>query len=183
MEQGTCFLDKLNVNKLGQHIRKLRQDRDISLSQLALAAGIAKSNLSRIEQGNGNPTVDTIWRLAIQLNVPFSTLILPVSGSIEETDIEIRLIDHGTDNPPVDIYWMSCAPHTEHKAEGHSPGTTETVTVISGQLEVGVANEIKLLTAGDTHTFSADQPHVYRGGENWATVMMAIIYANKQTQP
>jgi len=179
MEQGTYFLDKLNVKKLGRHLQKLRRDRNISLSQLAFTAGIAKSNLSRIEQGNGNPTVDTIWRLAIQLNVPFSTLILPISGSIEETDIEIRLIDHGTDNPPVDIYWMSCAPHTEHKAEGHSPGTSETVTVISGQLEIGVGNDIKLLSAGETYTFSADQPHLYRGGENWATIMMTIIYAKK----
>ncbi|MFB9355683.1 helix-turn-helix domain-containing protein [Sneathiella chinensis] len=169
-------MDKLNVNKLGQHIQKLRQDRDMSLSQLAQTAGIAKSNLSRIEQGNGNPTVDTIWRLAIQLNVPFSALIHPISGSIEERDIEIRLIDHGTDNPPVDIYWMSCAPRTEHKAEGHSCGTTETVSVISGHLEVGALDDAKLLSAGEAHTFHADQPHVYRSGENGATVMMTIVY-------
>ncbi|WP_169566758.1 helix-turn-helix domain-containing protein [Sneathiella limimaris] len=175
-------MDKLNVNKLGRHIQKLRRDREISLSQLAQGAGIAKSNLSRIEQGNGNPTVDTIWRLAIQLKVPFSTLILPLSGSIEESEIEVRLIDHGTDNPPIDVYWMTCAPHSKREAEAHSPGTTETVTVISGQLEVGVLDEIKLLSAGETHTFNADQPHFYQTGENWATVLMTIIYAKEQGQ-
>ncbi|MBO6826824.1 MAG: helix-turn-helix transcriptional regulator, partial [Sneathiella sp.] len=173
-------MNKLNVKKLGRHIHKLRQDRDISLSQLAQSAGIAKSNLSRIEQGDGNPTVDTIWRLAIQLNVPFSTLISPISGSIEESNIEVRLIDHGTDNPPVDIYWMSCMPHTEHKAEGHSRRATETVTVISGDLEVGLYGNVKNLTAGQSHTFNADQPHIYRSGESRCTVIMTIVYATEE---
>lgn len=171
-------MDKPSVNTLGRHLQKLRQQRDISLSQLAQAAGIAKSNLSRIEQGNGNPTLDTIWRLAIHLKVPFSTLIAPISGPIGEDDIEVRLIDHGTDNPAVDVYWMSCAPHALRQAEGHSPGARESVTIISGQLDTGTLDNIKTLRAGETHVFDADKPHVYRAGEGWATVMMTIVYAD-----
>ncbi|NVK18998.1 MAG: helix-turn-helix domain-containing protein [Methylocystaceae bacterium] len=170
-------MDKPSVNTLGRHLQKLRQERGISLSQLATAAGIAKSNLSRIEQGNGNPTLDTIWRLAIQLKVPFSTLIAPISGPIGDDAVEVRLIDHGEDDPAVDVYWMSCAPHTERNAEGHSPGASESVTVISGELEVGPKENVRLLKAGDSHIFQADLPHVYRAREGWATLMMTIVYA------
>lgn len=170
-------MDKPGVNTLGRHLQKLRQKSGLSLSQLAAQAGIAKSNLSRIEQGNGNPTLDTIWRLAIQLKVPFSTLIAPVSGPINDRDVEVRLIDQGTDDPAVDIYWMSCAPHSQREAEAHSVGTTEAITVISGELEVGTADNLKHLRAGETHTFNADHPHVYRTGESWASLMVSIVYA------
>ena len=60
---------------LGRNLQKLRLDKGLSLSKLAADAGIAKSNLSRLEQGTGNPTIDTIWRLAVQLDVPFGSLV------------------------------------------------------------------------------------------------------------
>lgn len=52
-------------------------------------------------------------------------------------------------------------------AEGHTPGTMESVTVISGQLEVGVTGQSQHLRAGESHNFDADQPHLYRTREAW----------------
>lgn len=173
-------MDKPTLDTLGRHIQSLRIARGLSLSQLAADAGIAKSNLSRLEQGNGNPTLDTIWRLSLQLQVPFGNLIAPVGALVGtlvgERGVQVRLIEQGKDNPPVDAYWMSCAPHTERKAEAHAAGTVESITLISGQLEVGIEGDSKTLTAGQSHSFSADQPHLYRTGENWATALLTIVY-------
>lgn len=151
----------------------------LSLSQLAADAGIAKSNLSRLEQGNGNPTLDTIWRLAVRLNLPFGALIGPISVPIGNDGVEVRLLEQGKDNPHVDAYWMSCAPDTVREAEAHSRGSTETITVISGSLEVGTVGNTRLLSAGETHTFPCDVPHVYRTGEAWATMSLSIVYAKR----
>ena len=170
-------MDKLSLNTLGRHIQELRLARGLSLSQLAADAGIAKSNLSRIEQGDGNPTLDTIWRLAMQLNVPFGDLVSPVSAPLGEDGVEVRLIDQGSDDPRVDAYWMSCAPNTLREAEPHTPGTRESITVISGQLEVGTLDNSKILNAGETHNFEADRPHFYRTREQWATVLETVVYA------
>lgn len=173
-------MDKPTLDTLGRHIQSLRIARGLSLSQLAADAGIAKSNLSRLEQGNGNPTLDTIWRLSLQLQVPFGNLIAPVSALVGtlvgERGVQVRLIDQGKDNPPVDAYWMSCAPHTERKAEAHTIGTVESITLLSGQLEVGIEGNTKTLVAGQSHSFSADEPHLYRTGENWATALLTIVY-------
>ena len=103
-------MDKLSLNTLGHHLQALRLERGWSLSQLASEAGIAKSNLCRLEQGNGNPTLDTIWRLAVQLNVPFGTLVAPIAVPLGEDGVQVRLIDQGKDTPQVDAYWMRCAP-------------------------------------------------------------------------
>ena len=138
MNQSTLYI-------LGRHLQKLRQDKGVSLSQLAAGAGIAKSNLSRLEQGNGNPTLDTIWRLAKQLDVPFGQLVHPLSTSVGENGVEVRLIEQGQGVPNVDAYWMAVAPNTLREAEAHATGTQETITVISGSVEAGNMGSTQLL--------------------------------------
>jgi len=174
-------MDRLSLGTLGQHLQRLRQEQGLSLSQLAAAAGIAKSNLSRLEQGNGNPTLDTIWRLAVQLNVPFGTLVAPIAVPLGEDGVQVRLIDQGKDRPHVDVYWMRCAPHTSRHAEAHTPGAQETLTLISGMLEAGSEGETRVLRAGDTIAFAADRPHLYRTHEDWATLLVTIVYAEGGT--
>ncbi|ALM53087.1 helix-turn-helix domain-containing protein [Halomonas huangheensis] len=169
-------MDKISLSTLGQHLQQLRTTRGWSLSQLASMAGIAKSNLSRLEQGNGNPTLDTLWRLAVHLEVPFGTLVAPISAPLDEDGVQVQLLDQGRDKPPVDVYWMRCAPWTERQAEAHTPGARENITVISGQLAVGPINAIQTVSAGETISFDADQMHSYRTEESWATLMMTIVY-------
>lgn len=162
---------------LGQNLQKLRLERGLSLSKLAADAGIAKSNLSRLEQGVGNPTVDTIWRLAVQMNVPFGSLVASVTTPFGSDEIQFKLIEQGTDNPQVDAYWMSMAPESDRVAEPHSPGTRESVTVISGELEITTQGQVNTLKAGDQFTFAADNVHEYRNGERWSTLLMTITYS------
>lgn len=169
-------MDKPSLNTLGRHLQSLRRERNWSLSKLAAAADIAKSNLSRLEQGNGNPTLDTLWRLAVQLNVPFATLVFPIKVPLAEAGVEVKLIDQGQDSPKVDAYWMSCAPNTKRLAEGHTPGSMESITVISGEVEVGVKGQSAKLRAGQSHVFSADQAHLYRTGKSWASLLITVTY-------
>ncbi|WP_141317589.1 helix-turn-helix domain-containing protein [Halomonas halmophila] len=176
-------MDRLSLSTLGQHLQTLRQARGWSLSQLATAAGIAKSNLSRLEQGDGNPTLDTIWRLAVQLHVPFGTLVAPIQVPLGEDGVEVRLLDQGQDSPRVDAYWMRCAPNITRHAEAHSPGTREWLTIVSGQLEAGPEDRIQPLSAGDTLNFDADQPHLYRTHGAWATLLMTIVYTDSEAVP
>ncbi len=176
-------MDQLSLQTLGRQLQSLRMARGWSLSRLAAAAVVAKSNLSRLEQGNGNPTLDTIWRLASQLNVPFGNLVAPIGVPVGDEGVQVRLVDQGGDDPRVDAYWMSCAPNTTRVAEGHTPGTVESVTVISGQLEVGVTEHTRHLQAGQSHSFNAENPHVYRTQDAWATLLVTIVYQKDGEKP
>lgn len=161
---------------LGRRLQELRMAQNLSLSQLAADAGIAKSNLSRLEQGIGNPTIDTIWRLAVQLNVPFGTIVAPMCESMDEDGVQVRLMDQGHGDPKVDVYFVTYAPNTTRKAEAHSKGTTERVTVVSGELTCGNRKASETLTAGQSFEFSADKAHVYRSGDVWTTAVITIAY-------
>ncbi len=76
---------------------------------------------------------------------------------------------------------MSCAPHTNKISKAHSLGTVEIICVISGKIETGEENNIKHLAAGDFHRFPADKSHVYRTTTAGATLLVTIIYANKES--
>lgn len=165
-----------SLSTLGEHLKKLRLERGVSLSKLAADSNIAKSNLSRIEQGKSNPTLDTLWRLAVQLKVPFGNLVSPLDEPVDDADIQVRLITQGQDTPRVDVYWMQCKANNLRVAEAHTEGVCEAVTVVSGSLEVGALGLAKVLSAGESYQFSADQPHFYKSGDSGASALVVITY-------
>src|SRR5687768_14321418 len=63
-------------------LRREREKAGISLTELARRAGIAKSTLSQLEAGSGNPSVETLWSLGVALGVPFSRLVEPPTPAV-----------------------------------------------------------------------------------------------------
>lgn len=56
-------------------IRQLRKQRDISQEELALRAGINTVYYGQIERGQKCPTVDTLYKIAVGLEVPLPDLL------------------------------------------------------------------------------------------------------------
>src|SRR6266853_6574259 len=65
------------ITLIAASIRRERDRAGRSLTELARRAGIAKSTLSQLESGAGNPSVETLWGLGTALGVPLSRLIDP----------------------------------------------------------------------------------------------------------
>ena len=59
---------------LGAQIRLLRRQHDLSVSDLAVAAGISNGMLSKIENGQISASLATLQSIAGVLNVPLSSL-------------------------------------------------------------------------------------------------------------
>lgn len=60
---------------IGARIRKLRQDKGMTQQALADECDIEKPNLSRIEKGNTNPTVKSLWKISNALGVRLKDLV------------------------------------------------------------------------------------------------------------
>ena len=65
------------VATIAAALRRERERVGVSITELARRAGIAKSTLSQLEAGVGNPSVETLWALAVALGIPFSRLVEP----------------------------------------------------------------------------------------------------------
>lgn len=64
---------------LGVRVRELRKARDWTLEQAAQQAGLARSTLSKIENGQMSPTYDALKKLAVGLEISVPQLFTPPS--------------------------------------------------------------------------------------------------------
>lgn len=66
---------ELEINKIiGQRIRLIREKQGISQHELAMRCNFEPSNLCRIESGNTNLTIKTMFRISTALEIPFHRL-------------------------------------------------------------------------------------------------------------
>ncbi|WP_331761257.1 helix-turn-helix domain-containing protein (plasmid) [Nocardia sp. NBC_01377] len=69
---------------LGQRLRTLRTDRNLSQSAVAAAAGLARPYYGGIESGQHNISVANLWAIADALGVDIGELF--TSSSTEKSD-------------------------------------------------------------------------------------------------
>ena len=62
---------------LGARVRELRKARDWTLEQAAKQAGLARSTLSKIENGQMSPTYEALKKLALGLEISVPQLFTP----------------------------------------------------------------------------------------------------------
>ncbi len=82
----------LNVGNLGEYLREQRRSAQLSLRQLADAAGVSNPYLSQIERGLRKPSADILQQLAKALRISAETLYVQ-AGILDERDrdgIEVR---------------------------------------------------------------------------------------------
>lgn len=171
----------------------LRRERDragLSLSEVAKRAGIAKSTLSQLESGAGNPSVETLWALGVALNVPFSRLVEPPAGPLkvirageapavrsEKADYVSALLSASPPGSRRDLYSIAVEPGAARDADAHIPGSAEHVVVVTGRLRTGPAGNTVDLAVGDYATFAGDVAHVYQALAPATTFVLLMEYA------
>jgi transcriptional regulator with XRE-family HTH domain len=155
-----------------------RRRAGLSLAEVARRAGIAKSTLSQLESGTGNPSVETLWALSVTLDVPFSRLVEPPQPRVqviragegpavfsERADYVATLLASCPPNARRDIYLISAQPGSPRASDPHMPGVTEHVVVSAGRARIGLTNDPVELSAGDYIAYPGDLPHVFEALE------------------
>ena len=77
----------LNVGNLGEYLREQRRNAQLSLRQLADAAGVSNPYLSQIERGLRKPSADILQQLAKALRISAETLYVQ-AGILDERSPE-----------------------------------------------------------------------------------------------
>jgi transcriptional regulator with XRE-family HTH domain len=63
------------LHALGQAIRQVREDRNLSQERLAELAGLHRTYISSVEQGRRNVSAENIYKIANALGVSMTELI------------------------------------------------------------------------------------------------------------
>ncbi|WP_019200591.1 helix-turn-helix domain-containing protein [Tsukamurella sp. 1534] len=149
-----------------------------TMAELARRAGVAKSTLSQLEAGTGNPSIETLWALANALEVPFAQLLgggtmeVKIVRAGEGATVPSDSADYAatllTASPPGvrrDVYRIDAAPGSRRESTAHASGTVEHLLLCSGSALVGPADAPVTLSPGDFISYAGDAPHVFEALE------------------
>lgn len=177
------------IDGIAERLRRERERVQVSAAELARRAGIAKSTLTQLEAGKGNPGVETLWALAVALGLPFAELITPpaphvqvvranqgVATHAEQADFSAALLATCSPGSRHNIYRIEIGADTMRRAAAHIPGTVEHLMVVQGQLSVGPLHSPTRLATGDYMRFPGDIDHVYSAGQHDALALLIMAY-------
>ncbi|MFJ2774097.1 helix-turn-helix domain-containing protein [Streptomyces sp. NPDC087300] len=84
----------LNVGNLGEYLREQRRNAQLSLRQLADAAGVSNPYLSQIERGLRKPSAEVLQQVAKALRISAETLYVRagILDEKERDELETRAV-------------------------------------------------------------------------------------------
>ena len=172
---------------VGQAINKLRQQKGISNRQLAMMADITPSMLSQIENGQANPSINSLKSIADALNTPLyvffiednSTQSLIVRknerrkmGYGDEPGIQYELLMPNESN--IEFCKMRLAPHMMSASKMYSHEGEEVLLVLEGTVTVYLEDAVYTLDEGDCIRIPSSQKHRW---ENRTDDIVEVIFA------
>ena len=177
------------AQNLATAMRRHREDTNQSLGDLSRLTGLSKTSLARLEAGDGNPSLETLWRLGQALGLTIGQLLEAPGpeparvlrsgdGPIVESSFGMRGRLLQTDDGPhrTEVFELDLPAGARFQGPPHDPGTRELVHCIEGQISCGPDDEPLDLSPGDTASFDGTGPHFYAGGPKGGRALLVMRY-------
>ena len=158
---------------VGQRLRDLRQHRGLTQRALARACDLSANAIGLIERGETSPSVSTLHRLALALEVPIAELFVEAGeqtvvftkGSqrsrAQRDQIQMENLAEGLSGQCMEPFLVTLQPGAGTGADPVTHLGEEFVFCMEGAIEYRVAGQTYLLEAGDSLMFQANQPHCW----------------------
>ncbi len=156
--------DHSDSTALADHLRAMREKRDMTLVTLATESGVSRATLSRIENGDVSPTAETLGRLAAAYSLPISQLLSPLELGFQpvqrreeqatwrdpEHDFQRRSVSPSNGPLSLELIEGALGPLQVITYPAPAiPGQEHHVYVLSGQMQITVEGKAHDLRPGD----------------------------------
>lgn len=163
--------------RIGERIRQLRSEQQLSLEQLSALTGISRSMLSEIERDAKSPTLRTLTQLASGLEVNLGALLgegaaepiivyKEAERSVEQdaaTGVDYQLLapDWRTEGTGIILVRLPQGGSTGTLSP-HPLNTRELIYVLRGNAQAFIDGVEVRLETGDSVSFTAKESHELR---------------------
>ena len=164
---------------IGEKLKKSRNDKGMSLRELATKVELSASFLSQIEQGKASPSIENLKKIAHTLDVRVSYLIEDEEDDIRnieytkkenikyieslESNVKMGLLISNNKEQNMEPIIYEIGIDGESGKDFYSHGTSEEfVYIIEGELEIYVANKKYKLSKGDSLYFKSSLKHRFK---------------------
>jgi transcriptional regulator with XRE-family HTH domain len=166
-------------------LRSVRQQRGMTLENLAEATGLTKSYLSKVERQRSTPSISVAMKVARALDVDVAQLFS------EDPEVTTLSVDRAADRPTGRYYAVvagmlgkSMSPFVVHPTRKFSglphPAHIgqEMVFVHAGSVELRYGDQIITLETGDCAYFDAALPHQLRQRGSARSEVLVVAQAD-----
>jgi len=178
----------------GDRVRRLREQADLTLEQVAKLSGVSRAMLSKVERGEKSPTIGVAKHIAHGLGVSFSALVGEEAATRRafalvrkaerqvfrdpETGFERHLLSPLMAGMSVEVVLHHLPPKASTgQTPPHPTGVSKHVLVSKGRVTVGVDNVETVLEEGDSLYFEADVDHWFENRTSRAAEYYLVISA------
>jgi transcriptional regulator with XRE-family HTH domain len=178
---------------ISDRLRKLREERDLSIRALGRLSGLSANALSVIERGLSSPSVSTLYKIATALEIPVTAFFEDTPQKQEVVFIKSsqrnriplhRGLWEGLGGERyeglIDPFMITLEAGT---SSGRFPMTHsghEFVLCLRGELDYTVADQTYHLKAGDALLFSATLEHQWQNPGHTVTNAIILISGFKE---
>jgi transcriptional regulator with XRE-family HTH domain len=151
------------LDAVGPRLRRVREQRGLTLTVAAAQAGLSKSTLSRLENGQRRPSLELLLPLAHVYRVPIDDLV----GAPEVGDPRIRLKPHRVNGRTVVPLtrpgglqaWKIVIPRSQTHPNPRTHDGFEWLFVLAGRMRLILGEQDLLLNEGEAAEFDTQVPH------------------------
>jgi len=170
--------------RIGERIRHFRADRKMSLSQLSSQSGVAKGTLSKLETGEGNPTILTLGALARVLHITPGDFITPETNKLSMTPSEPELQGPGIhmsflysiSGPKLWNLYNCYVPYFDEPLISPTHSGIEHIIVLDGAIKIGPIDNPVILETGGHSVFKGSEPHIYAPIDGPCRMLLMMEY-------
>lgn len=173
---------------ISRNIKRIRQERNLKLEDLAILTGVSKSMLSEIERCTKSPTISVLEKICDGINVPLSQLThtetpqvyISTNDTVKHysawNGFELFVLFEFDPNKKFEIFRHVIAPHSERVSECHEAGIREYIICTKGVFSVQVGDKMFHLQEGEAIQFLANCKHKYLNSTNQDVNIVMILY-------
>jgi transcriptional regulator with XRE-family HTH domain len=166
----------VNPRSIGEHIRRLRSDRKLSMRAFAIQTGFSPSFISQLENGQVSPSLGSLQKIAEALGVTLGEFFAyaetgdePLIVRLEDrrrldstwTDARIEALGAMTANRHLEPVLAIFGPGGRSGKHPHSHSREEFAFVVAGEITLTLAGEESTLVPGDAVTLPPLAPRLW----------------------
>lgn len=186
------------TNIIGEKIKSLRTNQEISIEELAERAGLTVEQVSRIEENIDIPSLAPLIKIARALGVRLGTFlddqtseagpVICRKGEADDTigfsnnatharqhmhyhSLSKSKVDRHMEPFIIDIASSDKAAEMNSSHEGE-----EFIWVMDGKVEVNYGNDTYILEAGDSIYYDSIVPHCVHAAKGCTAKILAVVY-------
>jgi transcriptional regulator with XRE-family HTH domain len=182
----------LDKAKLGKRIKKVREDKHLTLKNIEAEAGISATHVSEIERGKTSPTLGALIRISTALGKDPAYFIEDEElGETSLVTVENRIQESLPDGAGTLERLTSSIPGGRLQAcvirlnarksyqDTHQHHGNEAAVVLSGRVLFHVSGQEHVIAEGDSIFYSALEPHGYANASSDETAAMLWVCSER----